>query len=88
MSTFTRLYFVNRGPHLADTDSQHAPVGRGFVASETIPLDPGGPSALEAAELANLPQPLVSAGEIPRLQRSPVIGYATAATEGNHDHAR
>ncbi len=86
MSTFTRLYFDDRGPHLADTDNQHAPSGRGFVAPETIPLDPGGPSVRDAVELANLPQPPVSAGEIPRLQRSPAIGYAKA--EGEHDLAR
>ena len=82
MSTFTRLYFDNRGPHLADTDSQHAPVGTGLVAPETIPLDPGDPSYRDA-ELANLPQPPVLAGEIPRLQRNPAIGYATSAAEGD-----
>ncbi len=88
MSTFTRLYFVNRGPHLADTDSQHAPAGTSFVASETIPLDPGGPSARNVAELANLPQPSVPAEEILRLLRSPASSQEASWAEGDHDLAR
>jgi hypothetical protein len=88
MSTFTRLYFVNRGPHLADTDSHDAPAGTGFVAPETIPLDQGGPSARDAAELANLPQPSVPAEEILRLLRSPASSQEASWAQGDHAVAR
>jgi hypothetical protein len=78
MSTFTRLYFVNRGSHFADTDSQDIPDGADFVAPETIPLDPAVASVRDGlAQLAFLPQPSVTSQGIQHPQRSAAFSHGT-----------
>ena len=64
------------------------PCRTSFVASETIPLDPGGPSARNVAELANLPQPSVPAEEILRLLPKPRQQPGGVVGGGDHDLAR
>ena len=84
MSTFTRLYFTNRGPDIADSHSQGAPrVGESFVSPETIPLDADHDTARHRAltELAILPNP----SKILRMLQSPPISRSRAEAEDDRD---
>jgi hypothetical protein len=91
MSTFTRLYFTNRGPNIADSDDQDAPeaAGEGFVSPETIPLDPDHKDREAVrerglAELAFLPH----LPEVLRRQRSPAFSQGEGWAEDDRDAAR
>ena len=86
MSTFTRLYFTNRGPSIADNDSQDAPeaAGEGFVSPETIPLntDQDAVREIALAKLADLPYP-----QVLRLPRSPAFSHDDGWSEDDQDVA-
>jgi hypothetical protein len=88
MSTFTRLYFTNRGPSIADGDSQDAPeaTGEGFVSPETIPLKSDHEVAHERGltQLAVLPHPR----EVLRLLHSPAISQDDGWPEDDRDSVR
>jgi len=78
MSTFTRIYFADRGPHLADHDGENASDGSGFVAPETIPLDPTDALLQLTRALAFLPQAPAAAEEFPHLREPEAAAYADA----------
>jgi hypothetical protein len=88
MSTFTRLYFADRGSHLADDDDQDVPGGTGFVAPETIPLDPSAARDLynHIAQLAFLPHASVPAGE--SMPMCSAIARQDARSEWERDAVR
>jgi hypothetical protein len=90
MSTFTRLYFVNRGPHLADNAGQDVPEGMGFVAPETIALDPTHQDLPEshAGQLAILPQVAPQPHETVQVHASPPVAHQDAWAMEDQDIGR